>query len=85
MWLTRISVNNPVFASMLMLALLVLGLFSYNKLSVEEFPNIEFPVVVISTSYPGASPDVVESEVSRKIEEAANTINGVKNVYSNSY
>ncbi|WP_018151088.1 efflux RND transporter permease subunit [Leeia oryzae] len=85
MWLTRISVKNPVFASMMMLALLVLGLFSYNNLAVEQFPDIKFPIAVISTQYPGATPEVVENDVTRKIEEAMNTIGGVNNIYSNSY
>ena len=63
MWLTRISIKNPVFASMMMLALMVLGLFSWRELSVEEFPDIEFPYVMITTDYAGASPEAVESDV----------------------
>ena len=47
MWLTRISVQNPVFAAMMMFALMVLGLFAYKDLSVEEFPNVEFPFVIV--------------------------------------
>jgi HAE1 family hydrophobic/amphiphilic exporter-1 len=69
MWFTRVSLKNPVFATMVMLALVVLGLFAYQRLKVDQFPNIDFPVVVISTEYPGASPEIVESEVSKKIEE----------------
>ena len=63
MWLTRLSIKNPVFASMMMLALMVLGLFSWRELSVEEFPDIEFPYVMITTDYAGASPEAVESDV----------------------
>jgi len=85
MWLTRISVNNPVFAAMMMLALMVLGAFSFKSLPVEEFPNVEMPFVVITTTWPGASPESVESDISRKIEDAVNTINGVKRVFSTSY
>ncbi len=85
MWLTRISINNPVFAAMMMLALMVLGLFSLRSLSVEEFPNVEMPFVVISTSWPGASPETMESEITRKIEDGVNTVNGVKRVFSISY
>ncbi|MBH1971222.1 efflux RND transporter permease subunit [Moraxellaceae bacterium AER2_44_116] len=85
MWLTRISVQNPVFAAMMMFALMVLGLFAYKDLSVEEFPNVEFPFVIVNTSYPGASPEVVESDITRKIEDAVNTISGVKRVISTSY
>lgn len=84
MWLTRISINNPVFASMMMLSLLVVGLFAYFKLSVEQFPDVEFPIVVVGTSYPGATPESVESEVTRPIEDAVNTISGVRNLTSRS-
>ena len=85
MWFTRISIQNPVFATMMMLAFVVLGLFSYQRLRVDQWPDIEFPVVVITTEYPGASPESIESEVSRKIEEAVNSINGIKVVASRSY
>ncbi len=85
MWLTRISVNNPVFAAMMMAALMVLGTFSFNSLSVEEFPNVEMPFVIVSTSWPGASPESMESDVTRKLEDAVNTVNGVKRVFSTSY
>ncbi|MFA5912413.1 MAG: efflux RND transporter permease subunit [Burkholderiales bacterium] len=85
MWFTRISINNPVFATMMMAAFLVLGLFSYQRLAVEQFPDVNFPVVVVQTEYPGASPESVESDVSRKIEEAINTISGIKTLSSRSY
>ena len=85
MWLTRISIRNPYFAAVLMLALVVLGLFAYWRLPVEEFPDIRFPIAVIQTQYTGASPEVVESEVTRPLEEAVNTINGVKNIRSYSF
>ena len=68
MWFTRVSINQPVFAVMAMLAFVVLGLFSYNKLSVEQFPDISFPIVVISTEYPGASPEVIETDVTTLTE-----------------
>jgi len=85
MWFTRISITNPVFATMLMVAFVVLGLFSWQRLRVDQFPNIEFPVVVVSTTYPGASPESVEFDVTRPIEESVNTINGIKSLYSRSY
>ncbi len=85
MWLTRVSVDNPVFATMMMVALLVLGLFSYNRLGVDQFPSIDFPLVVVSTSYPGASPEAVEADVTRKIEEAVNTVAGIRKLTSKSY
>ncbi len=85
MWFTRVSLKNPVFATMLMLGLVVLGLFAFQRLKVDQFPNIDFPVVVINTEYPGASPEIVESEVSKKIEEAVNSIAGINALTSRSY
>ncbi|MEZ5703900.1 MAG: efflux RND transporter permease subunit [Burkholderiaceae bacterium] len=66
-----------MFATMVMVALLVLGLFSFQRLQIDQFPNIDFPVVVVTTEYPGASPEIVESEVTKKVEEAVNAIAGV--------
>ena len=56
MWMTRVAINNPVFATMVMVALCVLGLFSYQRLGVEQMPDITVPVVFVSVQYPGASP-----------------------------
>jgi HAE1 family hydrophobic/amphiphilic exporter-1 len=83
--ITRISVDNPVFATMMMVALMVLGLFSYQRLSVEEFPDVDFPLVVVTTEYPGASPESVESDITRHVEDAINTIAGIKELTSHSY
>ena len=85
MWFTRVSLQNPVFATMVMLAIVVLGLFSYQRLQVDQFPNIDFPVVVITTEYPGASPEIVETEVTKKIEEGVNSIAGINALTSRSY
>jgi HAE1 family hydrophobic/amphiphilic exporter-1 len=85
MWFTRVSLKNPVLATMMMLALVVMGLFSLQRLKVDQFPNIDFPVVVVITDYPGASPEIVESEVSKKIEEGVNSIAGINALTSRSY
>jgi len=85
MWFTRISIANPVLATMMMMAFVVLGLFSYQRLPVDQFPDITFPVVVVQTDYPGASPETVESDVTRKVEEVVNTINGINSLTSRSY
>ncbi len=85
MWFTQVSLKNPVFATMVMAALVVLGLFSYQRLQIDQFPNIDLPVVVVTTEYPGASPEIVETEVSRKIEEAVNSIAGINTLSSRSY
>ncbi len=85
MWFTRVSIRHPVFATMMMAAFLVLGIFSYHRLPVEQFPDVEFPVVVVSTDWPGASPEVVESDITRRIEEQVNTISGVYELSSRSF
>jgi len=85
MWFTQVSLRNPVFATMVMLALVVLGLFSFQRLKIDQFPNIDLPVVVVTTEYPGASPEIIESEVSKKIEEAVNSTAGISALTSRSY
>jgi hydrophobic/amphiphilic exporter-1 (mainly G- bacteria), HAE1 family len=85
MWFTQVSLKNPVFATMAMLAIVVLGLFSYQRLQVDQFPNIDFPVVVVTAEYPGASPEIIESEVTKKIEEGVNSIAGISALTSRSY
>ena len=85
MWFTRISIGNPVLATMMMMAFVVLGLFSYQRLRVDQFPDVTFPVVVVQTEYPGAAPETVESDITRKVEEAVNTINGINSLTSRSY
>ncbi|HXD05153.1 MAG TPA: efflux RND transporter permease subunit [Burkholderiaceae bacterium] len=84
MWITRVSIRNPVFATMMMVALCVLGLFSYSQLRVERLPDIAPPIVFVQVPYPGASPDAVETEITRPLELALNGIAGVKMIRSNS-
>ncbi|MEQ1516671.1 MAG: efflux RND transporter permease subunit [Usitatibacteraceae bacterium] len=82
MRITQISVNNPVFATMMMVGLVVMGLFAYQRLSVDQMPDITFPFVQVQTSYPGASSEAVMQDVTRPIEEAINTISGIKSIRS---
>ena len=82
MWITRVSINNPVFAVMMMVALCVLGVFSYMKLGVEQMPDINPPGAYFEVNYPGASPEAVEREVIKPVEEAVNSIAGVKRIVS---
>ena len=84
MWMTRVSINHPVFACMVMVALCVLGIFSYSKLGVEQMPDISFPGAWMEVRYPGASPEAVEREVIKPMEEAVNSIAGVKRITSRS-
>lgn len=82
MLLSNISIKRPVFASVLMLMLLTLGIFSYRKLAIDLMPDVEIPVLSVLAVYPGASAEAVEREVSRKMEEAVNSIAGVRHVTS---
>ncbi len=85
MWITRVSIKNPVFAVMVMVALCVLGLFSLSKLGVEQMPDISLPGAWIEVSYPGASPEAVEREIAKPLEEAVNSVAGVKRITSRSF
>src|SRR5512145_2213730 len=84
MILSDLSIKRPIFATVVMLALVTLGIFSYKRLAVEMFPNVEFPLISVVTTFPGASPETVEREVSKRIEESVNQIAGVKHVFSTS-
>src|SRR5919107_5178 len=85
MILSDVSIRRPVFATMMMVALVVLGVVAYRRLAIDEYPDVTYPVVVIQTTYPGASPEVMEREVSRPIEEALNTVQGLYEVTSTSF
>ena len=84
MFLSDLSIKRPVFATVLMLALVTLGVFSYRRLAIDMFPDVEIPVLSVITQFPGASPETVEREVTKKLEQAVNPISGVKHVYSTS-
>lgn len=80
--LAEICVRRPVFATMLIMALVVMGIFSYNRLTVERFPRVEFPTITVTTVLPGAAPQEVETEITDKIEQAVNTISGIEELRS---
>ncbi|HUP50398.1 MAG TPA: efflux RND transporter permease subunit [Thermoanaerobaculia bacterium] len=80
--LAEICVRRPVFATVIILSLVVVGAFSYFKLGVDRFPNVEFPFIIVTTVLPGAAPEEVETEVTDKIEEAVNTISGIDELTS---
>src|SRR5215207_10022017 len=83
-WLAAISVKRPVFATVLILALTVVGAFSFTRLGVDRFPKVDFPTVVVTTRLPGAAPEDVETEITDKIEEAVNTVSGIDELRSTS-
>src|SRR5512146_3296494 len=84
MFLSNLSIKQPVLATMMMLALAVMGIASYRQLKVDQFPNVDFPIVTVTTRYAGATPETVERDVTRKIEESINTLEGVKHIESTS-
>jgi HAE1 family hydrophobic/amphiphilic exporter-1 len=84
MWLADTSIKRPVFATMVILGLVVLGIVSYPRIGVDLFPKVDFPIVNITTTLKGASPEIIDIDVTDKIEEAINTINGVKTITSTS-
>src|SRR5258708_3036528 len=83
-WLAAISVKRPVFASVLILALTVIGAFAFSRLGLDRFPKVDFPTVVVTTRLPGAAPEEVETQITDKIEEAVNTIAGIDELRSTS-
>src|ERR1043165_5225037 len=83
-WLAALCVKRPVFATVLILSLSVIGAFSFTRLGVDRFPKIDFPTVLITTVQPGAAPEQIETEVTDKIEEAVNTISGIDELRSTS-
>ncbi|HBS57990.1 MAG TPA: AcrB/AcrD/AcrF family protein, partial [Firmicutes bacterium] len=82
MKLTDISLKRPVFATVTILALVALGLFSYLALNVDEYPNVEIPIVAVTVAYPGASPEQVETKITQQVEEAVSVIPGVDHITS---
>ncbi|MCC6378470.1 MAG: efflux RND transporter permease subunit, partial [Burkholderiales bacterium] len=84
MWITRTSIRNPVFATMVMVGITVLGAFSYQRLRVEQMPEVSLPFVMVLTNYPGAAPEAVENDVTKPLEYAVNQVAGVKRIFSNS-
>src|SRR5215468_11141996 len=83
-WLAQISVRRPVFATVLMLIVLVLGIAGYTKLGLDQFPNVDIPIVVVTTRLEGAAPEEVETDITDKIEGAVNTISGIDDLRSTS-
>ena len=83
-WLAAISVKRPVFASVLILSLTVIGAFAFTRLGLDRFPKVDFPTVVVTTRLPGAAPEEVETEITDKIEEAVNTISAIDELRSSS-
>jgi hydrophobic/amphiphilic exporter-1 (mainly G- bacteria), HAE1 family len=80
--LAEICIKRPVFATMIGVALIVIGLFAYLKLGVDLFPKVEFPTVTVTTTLAGASPEEIETQITKRVEEAVNTIEGIDEMRS---
>src|SRR2546425_12222494 len=81
-WLASLCVKRPVFATVLILSLSVIGAYSFTKLGVDRFPKIDIPTIVVTTVQPGAAPEQIETEVTDKIEQGVNTISGIDELRS---
>ncbi len=81
-WLAEVSVKRPVFASVLVLSLAVVGVFAYFRLGVDLFPKVDFPMITITTRQSGAAPEEIETEITDKIERSVNTIAGIEELRS---
>ena len=84
-WLAEICVRRPVFATVIILALTVVGYFGYTKLGVDRFPKVDFPIVTITLREDGASPEEIETDVIDKVEESVNTISSIDTLNSTAY
>ena len=80
--LAEICIKRPVFASMIVLSLVVVGAASYSQLGVDRFPAVDLPTVIVRASLPGASPEEMESEVAMPLEEEVNTVQGIEELRS---
>ena len=85
MKLVEVCVKRPVFTTMIMCAVAVMGALSYMRLGVDLFPNVDFPFVVVNTTLSGASPEEVETSITKPLEEAINTVSGIEELNSYSY
>jgi HAE1 family hydrophobic/amphiphilic exporter-1 len=84
MWLTKTAISRPIFITMFVLALIVVGLQSRDKLPKEQMPRVDFPFVTVMVTYPGAGPNEIETQVTEPIEKAVSSIGGIKSVTSSS-
>src|SRR5262252_1002653 len=83
-WLAELCVKRPVFATVLILSLTVVGIFAFTRLGVDRYPKVDLPTILVTTVQPGAAPEQIETEVTDKIEEAVNTISGIDELRSSS-
>src|SRR3989440_9001830 len=80
--LANLCISRPVFATMINLVLVVLGWFSFRSIGVDQFPNVELPIITVTTTLRGASPEEMETSVTRPLEEIINTVQGIDELSS---
>src|SRR3954465_15210539 len=80
--LPEISIRRPVFAWMLMAALMMFGMISFHRLGISQLPDVDFPVVGVSLSLPGAAPEVMEAQVLDPVEDAIMELDGIRSITS---
>src|ERR1043165_5958827 len=83
--LADLCIKRPVFATMINLLLVVLGCFAYQRIGIDQLPNVELPIVTVTTTLRGASPEEVETSITKPLEDIINTIEGVDEVSSISW
>ena len=84
MWLTRLSIQRPVFVIVLMATFVIVGLFARSKMQVEQNPRVDIPYVTVSSTYPGTGPAEMETLVTKPIEDAVSSVDGIRNIRSSS-
>lgn len=84
MKLAKLAIQQPVFISMVLLALTLIGALSYFRMGVDLLPDISYPTVTVTISFPGASPDEVETLVTKRVEQSISTLNGIDGVSASS-
>lgn len=84
MKLSEVSIKRPVFAIVINIVLILLGLIGLDRMSIREYPDIDFPVISIRTNYQGASPEIIETQVTKIIEDAVTSVDGIDFIESNS-
>lgn len=76
--LPKLAIDRPVFMSCVVILILVLGILAYSIMPVDLFPDVSFPFVIVTTPYQGASPEEIETQISKPLEDEFSTIQGVK-------
>jgi multidrug efflux pump len=84
MTISELSINRPVLATVLVLVIFILGLIGYTFLGVREYPNVDFPIISVNVSYPGANANVIENQITEPLEQNINGIPGIRSLSSSS-